>query len=302
MAIEQAEFLDAATRAAVVALATSIEHRDGEPPLSDQALTRLGSPAVEHHLARQGDSLVGYAQVDAPSAEIAGDPESARALLGHVLARVTGTAATASGATSAAQTRLLVWSHGQRSPLGPELAQRGFERARVLHQLRRPLTEPLPAAALAAGVTVREFAVGSDEDAWLRVNAAAFAGHAEQGRWTIEDLRAREAESWFDPHGFLIAERDEKMIGFHWTKVHADGVGEVYVLGIDPSAQGLGLGPALLVRGLDHLARGGSTEAMLYVDDDNAAAMRLYERIGFVHHDIDVQWAAPDRRGSRSFS
>ena len=87
---------------------------------------------------------------------------------------------------------------------------------------------------------------GADEDAWLAVNAAAFAGHSEQGRWTRADLLAREAEPWFDPAGFLLAERENVLLGFHWTKVHADGMGEVYVLGVDPAAHGLGLGSALL--------------------------------------------------------
>jgi mycothiol synthase len=189
-----------------------------------------------------------------------------------------------------------VWSHGRRSPLGEVLADRGYEQTRVLHQLRRSLTDAIAEIALADGVSVRSFVPGADEAAWLRVNAAAFATHPEQGRWTMADLHAREAEPWFDPEGFLVAERDGEMIGYHWTKVHADGTGEVYVLGIDPSAQGLGLGPALLVRGLSYLASRGCQVVLLYVDDDNTAAMRLYERIGFTSYDVDVQWRRPPNR------
>jgi mycothiol synthase len=268
--------LDAPTRADVQSLADAIEARDGEPPLSDQALTQLGTPDVVHVVARDGDRLVGYAQLDGATLELAGDAAAVTALLDTVEAR--------------GDTDLRVWSHGRRSAVGAVLQSRGYAQLRVLHQLRRSLAEPLPEIAVADGVTIRPFVPGQDEQAWLRVNAAAFATHAEQGRWTLADLTAREAEPWFDPAGFLLAERDGELLGFHWTKIHADGTGEVYVLGIDPSAQGLKLGPALLVRGLAYLAGRGSDEVLLYVDDDNAAAMGLYERLQFRSHDADSQW------------
>jgi mycothiol synthase len=125
------------------------------------------------------------------------------------------------------------------------------------------------------------------------VNAAAFALHPEQGRWSAADLRAREREAWFDPAGFFLARRAGRVIGFHWTKIHPDGAGEVYVLGIDPDAQGGGLGAALLTIGLDYLRRRGCPRVLLYVDDSNTAAMGLYQRYGFTSADRDVQWRRP---------
>jgi mycothiol synthase len=101
------------------------------------------------------------------------------------------------------------------------------------------------------------------------------------------------AEPWFDPSGFLLADRAGELLGFHWTKVHGDGLGEVYVLGVAPSAQGLGLGDSLLVRGLRHLADRGCPAVLLYVDGDNPAALRLYGKVGFRSFDLDVQWAVP---------
>lgn len=273
--------LDASTRAEVHALAVSIEARDGEPPLSDQALTQLASRDVVHVLTSDGQRLAGYAQGHGTAVEVAGDATAVDALLDAVELRD--------------DTDLRVWSHGRRSPLGPALASRGYTQDRVLHQLRRSLAEPLPDPALADGVTIRAFVPGQDEAAWLRVNAAAFITHAEQGRWTLRDLAARMAEPWFDPAGFLLAQRGKDLLGFHWTKIHADGVGEVYVLGVDPSAHGLGLGPALLVRGLAHLAAHGCAEVLLYVEDDNIAALRLYERLHFTRHDADIQWRRPRR-------
>jgi mycothiol synthase len=282
--------LDGPLRAQVRALAERVEHRDGAPPLSDQTLAELSSSTVLHVLASAGDDkLAGYAQLDGRSAEVVAEHAE---LLPDLLATL----------ESAAPADLLIWSHGRQSPLADALQAHGYEQWRLLHQLRRPLStdrgasgdggakEPRP---VPEGVTIRAFVPGKDEDGWLRVNAAAFADHAEQGRWTRDDLAAREAEPWFDPSGFLLAERDGAITGYHWTKIHPDGAGEVYVLGIDPSAQGTGLGAALLDRGIALLASRGCPYVLLYVDDSNRAAMNLYHRSGFDSFDLDIQWRRP---------
>ncbi|HEY2165748.1 MAG TPA: mycothiol synthase [Jatrophihabitantaceae bacterium] len=279
--LDEPAALDAPDRDRVLALAAAAAARDGEPPLSDQALSRLSSSAVRHLVARASGEVIGYLQLDGSAAEVVGDGAALTSLL--------------DAAESRSSDGLVVWSHGERSVVAPVVQGRRYRPVRVLHQLHRDMSEPVPELALADGVTVRDFVPGQDDEAWLAVNAAAFAGHPEQGRWTRADLTAREREPWFDPHGFLIAERGGHMIGFHWTKVHGDGAGEVYVLGVHPDAQGLGLGPALLTRGLQRLAERGCPTVLLYVDDDNAGAMRLYERFGFSHSDTDTQWQSPTR-------
>jgi mycothiol synthase len=289
--------LDAAARQAVHALAHRIEAEDGAPPLSDQAHSRIGAADGTDLAAWQDGQLVGYARLDEPDAEIAATPEAVPALIEAVLdaAQSAAQSAARSDAHGAAHGAVQIWSHGRRSRLAQPLAAAGFEQIRELYQLRRPLdAAQLPAdPPLAEGVTVRTFRPGADDDAWLALNAAAFAGHPEQGSWTHADLDARIAEPWFDADDFLLAERDETLLGFHWTKVHEDGLGEVYVLGVAPQAQGLGLGNGLLVRGLRHLAERGCPQVLLYVDGDNVTARRLYERSGFSEYDRDVQW----RRG-----
>jgi mycothiol synthase len=260
--------------ASVHELVARIGRRDGAPPLSDQALTQLGSNAVLHFSV---DGR-GYAQLHGSSLEIVADDDAVAPLL--------------EAAEAAASEQLLVWSHGSRSHLPDALSAHGFTPARVLHQLVLPSLGDLPPdPPLPDGVRVRPFRVGADEDAWVALNAAAFALHREQAEWTRADLEARERESWFDPAGFLLAERNAALLGFHWTKIHEDGRGEVYVLGVGPAAQRLGLGAALLVRGLRYLAERGCPAALLYVDDDNRRAMRLYEKYGFVRHDADTQWS-----------
>jgi mycothiol synthase len=163
--------------------------------------------------------------------------------------------------------------------------------------MRRPLGEPLAEPVLPAGRTLRSFVPGQDEDAWLALNARAFAKHPEQGGWTPHDLEWREREPWFDPAGFFIAEKDGVMTGFHWTKVHpgvpgtaGPGLGEVYVVGVDPAEQGSGLGRALTLAGLHHLRDRGTAEAMLYVDEANVAAIRMYEALGFTRATVDAMY------------
>jgi mycothiol synthase len=128
----------------------------------------------------------------------------------------------------------------------------------------------------------------------LEVNNAAFAGHPEQGGWDLATLRQREAQPWFDPAGFRLHERDGRLAGFCWTKVHSDTLpvlGEIYVIAVHPDFHGLGLGKALTVAGLDHLARRGVTTGMLYVDRDNVAAFELYQRLGFTTNRADRAYA-----------
>jgi mycothiol synthase len=166
----------------------------------------------------------------------------------------------------------------------------------VLRQMRRPLVD-LPEAVLPSGVVVRTFEVGADEEAWTALNNEAFASHPDQGSWSVDEVRVREQESWFDPAGFFLAVRDGRLVGFHWTKVHgADGhdhepIGEVYVVGVADSERGTGLGKALTLIGLEHLATRGLAEALLYVDESNPAAIGLYERLGFTTWSKDVSWS-----------
>ena len=156
----------------------------------------------------------------------------------------------------------------------------GLTRGRQLLQLRRPL--PLPPDE--QGVSTRAFVPGQDERAWLEVNNRAFSWHPEQGGWDLDTVLARETEAWFDPDGFLLHERDGRLAGFCWTKVHADldlPLGEIYVIAVDPDFRGLGLGRSLVVSGLRWLEARGLTVGMLYVDADNHPAVGLYEVMGF---------------------
>jgi mycothiol synthase len=277
----------------LIASATAV---DGVGPLSEAARLRLQDVAegVTHLVLRRSDgrSLVGYAQLelgagaDVAAGELVISPDHRRAGLGRALLIAlledTGSAA------------LQVWAHGDVPGAARLAADLGFTRARELWQMRRPLSEPLPDLSIPDGVTLRTFEPGRDEQAWLALNASAFATHPEQGRWTSHDLQLREHEPWFDPTGFFLAERDGSLVGFHWTKIEATSpegrLGEVYVLGVAPAAAGSGLGSLLTLVGLRHLQTSGVDTVLLYVEATNAAAIRVYERLGFSRFAVDVSY------------
>jgi mycothiol synthase len=168
-------------------------------------------------------------------------------------------------------------------------AAHGLREERQLFQMRRPLPVEPEIAAAAAGLALRTFVVGEDEDAWLRVNNRAFAAHPEQGAWEKADIVEREAEPWFDPAGFLLYDVDGSIAAFCWTKTHPDHsppMGEIYVIAVDPAFHGRGLGRAMTVAGLQSLHQRGFGLGMLYVDAANVAGVSLYYDLGFTLHHV----------------
>jgi mycothiol synthase len=261
---------------------------DGVGAVSEAFRLAVGPPrdGVVHLLRWDGDALVGYAQVAEAGtpdavAELVVDPAHrrrghGRALLDAVLAE---------GARS-------VWAHGLL-PAADALARAaGLAMTRSLHRMTRPLTDADAVdPQLPPGFSVRAFEPGRDDETWVRLNAAAFARHPEQGRLTVADLHERMAQPWFDPAGLILVVEDagDQVVAFHWTKVEGP-TGEVYVVGVDPAHQGRGLGGPVTRLGLAHLARLGLGEGELYVDGDNTAARRTYERLGFTDAAVDGQY------------
>jgi mycothiol synthase len=308
--------LSPAQREQIIALTGAAAAADGVAPLSEQAMlhVRYGAGAPDDSgepgpgsvdlLTAPDGIITGYAHLEweepgVASAELVVDPAHRRQGTGRAL--LTGLE------QRAGQGALRVWAHGDL-PAAAELARAaGLSRVRALFQMSRPLSDPqsdahsdahsdaLPEPSWPEGVTVRTFEPGRDEQSWLRLNALAFAHHPEQGAWTRIDLDLREQEDWFDPAGFFLAERDGQLAGFHWTKVHDEQTGEVYVVGVDPAEQGSGLGRALTLAGLRYLRDDrGLAEVMLYVDETNRAAVRMYTALGFTLAATDVMYGTGD--------
>jgi mycothiol synthase len=182
----------------------------------------------------------------------------------------------------------------------------GMRRGRDLVQMRRPL----PITAESAQITVRTFRVGEDEPGWLEVNNRAFRGHPEQGSWDLATLAERERQPWFDTAGFLLHEREGRLAGFCWTKIHepdededdegAHPLGEIYVVAVDPDFQGRSLGRQLVLAGLASLFDRGVRTGMLYVDRDNGTARKLYMSLGFADDHVDRAYVTDVAPAERS--
>lgn len=275
---------------------------DGGPEVAESGPIPGDFRGGEHAFACNGAAddapLVGYAHLDTDGdsfgrqvAELIVHPEHRGSGVGG---RLLGELAHRGRVTDGHGDRLRVWSHGDHPAAAALAARHGFAKVRELYRMVLDLGGvTLPETRLPEGVTLRTFEPGRDERAVATVNARAFAWHPEQGSLTAAEIAETEREAWFDAGGFFLAEDGEKLLGFHWTKVHGrhEPVGEVYVVGVHPDAQGSGLGRALTAAGLRYLADRGLNAVMLYVESDNPAAIAVYERLGFTVRDVGVQYA-----------
>lgn len=301
--------VDAGTARRIETIRSAVESHDGFDPLSEHK--RMGLAQMIAHPDRAGgqvvcvvatqkgaSSLAGYAQLDIDGGSaviellVAPDRRRPDQQVEHELLRAALKAARTPAQDAIRADRgvptqtIRYWAH-HAGPDSDRLAEaHGLHSERDLIQMRRPL----PLEEVGRPIEVRGFVPGRDERAWLDVNNRAFASHPEQGGWDLETLLDREREPWFDPEGIRLHEREGRLAGSCWTKVHATTsppMGEIYVISVDPDFRGMGLGRALTRAGLDWLTAAGMTVGMLYVDGDNQAAVGLYRSMGFTDDHVD---------------
>ncbi len=254
---------------------------DGREPLSEhkamrigtadalQLVVEIGGMVVAYAIAAHHDAGEGHSAVEIVVTPDESDPTALVAVLGAEVRRLVpfGEVLTLWG-----------WRPYEKAAAG----RQRWPEARRLLEMKVPLPVPGEPVPPPECVVIDVFRRGRDEDAWIAANAAAFADHPENGSVDRADLEVRMEQPWFDPDGFLMAWEGRRLLGSCWTKVHPGGVGEIYIIGVIPAAQGRGLGRALLRAGLDDLAhRQGATQGMLYVAGDDHRALALYRRMGF---------------------
>jgi mycothiol synthase len=278
------ELIEAATRA------------DGHEPIGEHKFLRLkrGEDLAVALLAYDHGRLAGYAHTVAyrdhdakrVSCEFVVHPEQRGRGIGRLLMAKATEHALAQGAA-----RIDAWAYND-SPASAHLAaQLGYAPVRrLLHLHRHVMEAPMPPEA--PGARVRGFLRGDDDGRWLALNNRIFAGHPENGSWTLEDLRARTAQPWFDADDLIMLELHGSLAGFCWLKVEdrrdEGRVGEIYVIGTAPECRGMGLGRLLVAHALQRLRERQTRIAAIYVDEANFAAVSLYEDAGFHHHHVDV--------------
>lgn len=265
----------------VTALALRAGEADGVDPLNEDAWLALRDSSAEHLIELSGSLAIGYLQWQPgnQTAQLVVDPGYRRRGIGRALLNE----------LSARQVTWAVWAFGNLKPAQALCASAGLVPVRTLLLMSRERFDS-PTPKVVPGLTLRSF-TNADRADLIAVNAAAFAHHREQGQLDEAGFAARAEQDWFDPDGLILGFDAEGLAGFHWTKMHPDQTGEVYVLAVAPRAQGRGYGAALLQAGLEHLHASGANRVILYVDIADQVAVRMYGSAGFTVTSRDVCYA-----------
>jgi mycothiol synthase len=300
--LQHLDHLSDTQQSLVLELINRTTHHDGTPPIAEHILLHLrygGDKADSHLLVEKDNQVIGYAHLDqtdlvaGPSVELVVDPSHRGAGVGKALL---------SEAIKICGKSLRLWVHGEQEVAHSLAASFNFEKIRTVLQMSKSLTDIQPLPVLDKEIIIRSFLPGIDSDDWLELNNKVFKDHPEQGGWQLSDLNHRLSEEWFDEKGFFIVEKNKQVIASTWTKVHGEhshnhdgeashahpAIGEIYITAVDPEYAGLGIGKALTITALNYLKYQGLTDAMLYVDFDNKAALNLYNSLGFELSSKDV--------------
>jgi mycothiol synthase len=272
------------------------------PPIAEHVLLHLrhgGDKSDSHLVIEKDDQVIAYAHLDktdlvaGPSVEAVVHPKYRGQGFGTSLLNE---------AITVCGDKTRVWSHGDLMQAQSIATTLNLERLWANLQMSKKLLE---IKEVNPRYLIRSFLPGIDDEPFLELNNKVFADHPDQGGWSKSDLEVRVNEEWFDEKGFFVCEDKGKLIGFCWTKIHGahthshegnetnhghEAIGEIYVLAVDPTFKGEGIGKDLTTTGLNYLKYQGLSSAMLYVGVENKAALSLYRSIGFSDFGSDVMY------------
>jgi len=295
--------LSTSQQSAVLELIKQTTSVDGTPPIAEHILLHLrhGGDKSDSHLVIEKDKqVIGYAHIDqtdlvaGPSVELVVAPDHRASDVGEQLL---------SEAIKICGKKIRLWAHGQQAATHTLAISHNFEKIRTVLQMSRSLAQIQQLPIIDPKISIRSFLPAIDNQPWLELNNLVFKDHPEQGGWELSDLNHRVNEEWFDEKGFFIAESDSQMIGFTWTKIHGahshdhggnesahahPAIGEIYITAVKPDLSGQGVGKALTITSLNYLKYQGLNQVILYVDENNKAAIALYQSLGFKEFGKDL--------------
>ena len=265
-------------------------------PLSEHVELHLkhgGDIPISHILVTHNSKVIGYGHLDqtdlveGPSAEIVVHPQFRNEGIAKLIIKQIE--------TQLANKPLRLWARGNSIEANNFAKSLGYKEIRNIAQLRRSLLTSLKDYEISNKFVLTTYQSEADSKDILYINKSAFKNLPDQAAWTISDLNLRLNESWFEPKGLAILRTtDNQPVGFCWTKVHGhhshghQPIGELYVLAVMSEFQGFGLGKQLTLWGLHQLRGLNLTEAMLYVDSNNAVAKKIYSDLGFEYAGSDT--------------
>jgi [ribosomal protein S18]-alanine N-acetyltransferase len=126
-----------------------------------------------------------------------------------------------------------------------------------------------------SAVVIRPLRPGKAEEC-ARLHAAGFAYP-----WSAQEVAALIASS-STLAAAALDPANGRLRGFVLSRLAADDA-EILTIAVEAASRGKGVGRALLNENLRQAANAGAKAMFLEVDRDNAAALALYKRLGFIN-------------------
>jgi len=127
-----------------------------------------------------------------------------------------------------------------------------------------------------------------EENKLTEIQNLSFIGTWGYNPNTTEEIIYRINMSDCSPEDVIVAYKEDKFVGYCWTTINTEEniakgekKGKVHMMGVDPDYQNRGIGKQILLAGLNHLLNKGIETVELTADNENQAALSLYESIGF---------------------
>jgi mycothiol synthase len=300
--LQHLDHLSNSQKEGVLALIKEAQAFDGTPPISEHVLLHLrhgGDKSDSHLVIEENQKVIAYAHLDktdlvaGPSVEAVVHPQHRGKDLGTLILKE---------AIKICGDKTRIWSHGDLPAAKAIAATLKFERLWANLLMSKTIGE---IQSVTSKYPIRTLIPDFDNKQFLSLNNKVFANYPDQGGWSMDDLKFRQNEDWFDKEGFFVAENKGELIGFCWTKIHGgyahshsgsdddhghEALGEIYVLAVNPDYKRKGVGRDLTITGLNYLKYKGLNKVMLYVGVENKPAFNLYKSLGFNEFGSDVMY------------